>query len=67
MEPTAWAAGQNGDKPGDRPMTRHGMIQPPVAGAQPSATEPRTLIVIIEGERAASSRSSNRQYRVKAQ
>jgi hypothetical protein len=43
------------------------MIQTSASGYRPPATGPRTPIVIIEGERAASSRSSNRQYRAKAQ
>ena len=48
-------------------MTRHGMIQSPVAGAQPPATDPRVSMVIIDADRAASSRAPSRQHRAQAQ
>ena len=35
-------------------MTRHGLIQPPAAGAQPPATDPRVPMVLSEADRAAS-------------
>ena len=34
-------------------MTRHGMVQPSAAGAQPPAANPRAPMVIIDADRAA--------------
>ena len=58
VEAAARTAGRNGAEPGERPMTRHGMIQPPAAGTQPPATDPRASMVIIDADRAASSRAT---------
>jgi len=58
---TARTARHNGNGPGDRPMTRHGMVQTSAVGTQPPATSPRALMVIIETDRAAPSRAPGRQ------
>ena len=67
MEATARTAGRIGNEPGDRPMTRHRMIQPSTAGTQPPATDARVPIVIIEADRAAPSRAPEREHRAEAQ
>ena len=43
-------------------MTRDGMIQPPVAGAQPPATDPRASMVIINADRATSGHAPHLQH-----
>jgi hypothetical protein len=48
-------------------MTRHGIIQRSAAGTQPPATDPRVSMVIIDVDRAATSRVPGRQYRAEAQ
>ena len=48
-------------------MTRHGVIQPQAAGAQPSAKEPRASMMIIEGYTAAPSRLPRRHHHAEAQ
>ncbi|RWA81764.1 MAG: hypothetical protein EOQ30_18545 [Mesorhizobium sp.] len=48
-------------------MTRHGMIQSQVVGAQPPAPDPRLSRVIINADRAAPSRPRSRQHRLEAQ
>ncbi len=63
VEAAARTAGHIGDEPGDRPMTRHGMIQRSAAGAPPPATDPRVSMVIIEAEGVASGRAPCRQCR----
>jgi hypothetical protein len=54
VEAAARTAGRNGDQPGKRPMTRHGMTQTSAAGAQPLATDPRMPMVIADADRRAS-------------
>lgn len=46
-------------------MTRHGMVQTSVAGPQPSATDPRASMVIIDAEGDTSSRAPGRQHPAK--
>ncbi|RUW45775.1 hypothetical protein EOA32_33285 [Mesorhizobium sp. M1A.F.Ca.ET.072.01.1.1] len=48
-------------------MTRHGMIQSQVVGAQPPAPDPRLSMVIIGSDRAAANRPPSRQHRAQAQ
>jgi hypothetical protein len=48
-------------------MTRHGMVEPSTAGAQPPATDPRAPMVIIDVDRAAPNCVPGRQYRAEAQ
>ena len=48
-------------------MTRHGMIQPPAAGARPSAMGPRVSMVIADADRRASGPALGRQHRAEAQ
>ncbi|RWB65080.1 MAG: hypothetical protein EOQ49_32855 [Mesorhizobium sp.] len=48
-------------------MTRHGLLQSSAAGTQPSATDRRTSMVIINADRAAASRPPSRQHRAQAQ
>jgi hypothetical protein len=48
-------------------MTRHGMVQPSAAGAQPLATDRSTSVVIVGSDRAAPSRPPSRQHREEAQ
>lgn len=48
-------------------MTRHGVVEPSAAGAQPPATDPHASMVIIDADRAASSRPPCRQHRAEAQ
>ena len=48
-------------------MTRHGKVQPSAAGTQPSATDRRTAMVIIDSDRAAPSRPPFGQHRAEAQ
>ena len=67
MEAAARTAGRTDDEPGDRPMTRHGMIQSQAVGAQPPAPDPRVSMVIINADRAAPSRPPSRQHRAQAQ
>lgn len=43
-----------GTDPGNRSMTRHGLIQPPATGAQSAAMDPRAPMVPSEVGRAAS-------------
>lgn len=45
-------------------MTRHGMIQSQVVGAQSPAPDPRLSMVIINADRAAASRVPGRQHRL---
>ncbi|MEI9406735.1 hypothetical protein [Mesorhizobium argentiipisi] len=47
-------------------MTRHGMIQSNVVGAQPPAPAPRLSMVIINADRAVASRVPGRQHRLEA-
>ena len=65
--PAARTAGLKSAEPGERPMTRHGMVQPSAAGAQPPATDPRASMVIIDADRVAPSRAPGRQHRAEAQ
>ena len=67
MEAAARTAGRTDDEPGDRPMTRHGMIQSQAVGAQPPAPDPRVSMVIINADRAAPSRPPSPQHRAQAQ
>ncbi|PZV37165.1 hypothetical protein B5V02_17605 [Mesorhizobium kowhaii] len=48
-------------------MTRHGRVQPSAAGTQPSASDPRASIVIIDVDRAASDYAPSRRCRADAQ
>ena len=48
-------------------MTRHGLLQTSAAGTQPSATDRRASMVIIDADRAAPSRLTCRQHRAEAQ
>ena len=48
-------------------MTRHGMIHPPAADAQPPATDPHVSIMTIDAKRAASGRATGRQHHLEAQ
>ena len=54
MEAAARTSERIGTDPGDRSMTRHGLIQPPATGAQPAATDPRAPMVLSEAGRVAS-------------
>lgn len=67
MEAAPRAAGHFGSEPGDRPMTRHGIIQRSSAGAQPPATDPRAPMVLIDVDRAAPNCVPGRQYGAEAQ
>ena len=66
MAAAARTAGQNDDEPGERSMTRHGMVQPSAAGTQPPATDPRASIMSIDADRTASDRVPSRQCRAAA-
>jgi hypothetical protein len=46
MEAAARTAGRIGNKPGDRSMTRHGMVEPTAADAPPPATDSRAPTAI---------------------
>lgn len=48
-------------------MTRHDMLQPQAAGAQSRATDPRAPMVIIDVDRATTSRAPGRQHSAEAQ
>ena len=48
-------------------MTRHAMVDPSAAGTQPPTTDLRAPMVIIDAERAASSRAPGRQHPAEAQ
>jgi hypothetical protein len=61
MEAAARTAGQNHTEPGHRPMIRHGMIRPSVAGAQPPATDPHASMEFIQADRTAPSPTPCRQ------
>lgn len=67
MEAAARTARQNDTEPGELSMTRHGMVQPSAAGAQPPATDRSTSVVIVGSDRAAPSRPPSRQHREEAQ
>lgn len=67
MEAAARTARQNGEEPGERPMTRHGMIQPSAAGTQPPATDPRVSMVIAGVDRRVAGPAPGRQYRAMEQ
>lgn len=67
MEAAARAAGRDDDEPGDRSMTRHGMVQPSAGGTPPSATDPHASMVTLDADRVASDRPPGRQHRAEAQ
>jgi hypothetical protein len=62
VEAAAGTARRKDTGPGERAMTRHG-IQPSAAGTQPPAARPRASMVIIDVDRAASDRATNRRCR----
>ena len=47
-------------------MTRHGMVKPSAAGAQPTATDPRASIVDIAADSVATSLVRDRLDRAEA-
>jgi hypothetical protein len=55
LEAAARTAARIGDEPGDRSMTRHGMVEPSAAGARPPASDPRASIVKIAADSVATS------------
>ena len=61
------AAARVDDEPGDRAMTRHGMVEPSAAGAQPTATDPHTSIVDVAADSVAKSLVRDRLDRAEAQ
>ena len=67
MEAASRAAGRIGNEPGNCPMTRHAMVDPSAAGAQPPATDPRVSMVTTDAERRASGPAPGRQDRAEAQ
>lgn len=48
-------------------MTRHGMVEPSTAGAQPTATDPRASIADITADSVATSLVRDRLDRAEAQ
>jgi hypothetical protein len=48
-------------------MTRHGMLQPQAAATQPPATDPRVPMMIIDPDRATTSRAPGWQHSAEAQ
>lgn len=57
----------NRHEPGNRSMTRHGTVEPSTAGAQPTATDPRTPIVTVPADRLTTSNVPRRLNRAEAQ
>lgn len=62
MEAATRPADRIGTETGDHFMTRHGMIQPPVEGAQPLVKNPRVSMVIIDADRATSGHAPHLQH-----
>ncbi len=56
MEAATWTAGHFGGEPGERPMTRHGILKLRAAGTQSPVTDPHARMMIIEADRAESDR-----------
>jgi len=50
LEAAARTAARVGDEPGDRPMTRHGMVEPTAADVPPPATNPRAATAIADAD-----------------
>ncbi len=67
MEATARTAARIGDEPGDRRMTRHGMVEPSAVGARPPATNPSAATAITSAAMPPSEPVPGRQYRAEAQ
>lgn len=67
MAAAARTAGHIGTEPGERIMTRHGVIQSSATGTQPPATNPRVLMAVIDADRAAPSRPPGPQSRTEEQ
>ena len=67
MEAAARTAERKDTEPGERPMTRHSMIQPQAAGVQPSAPDPRVSMVTSNANRTVPSRSLFRQQNAHTQ
>lgn len=67
MEAAPRTAAHNGGEPGERPMTRHGMIQLPTTDAQPAAKYSRVSMMIIVVDRVTTSRGPGLQHRAEAQ
>jgi hypothetical protein len=67
LEAAARAASRNGGEPGERPMTRHGIIQRSTAGYRPPATDPRAPMVTVDADGAAFSHLQCRQQRAEEQ
>lgn len=63
MEAAARTAGHKRDEPGDRPMTRHGMLKLQAAGAQSPVTDLHAHKVIINTDRAVSGCTPSLQSR----
>ena len=61
MAAAARTAGCKRGEPGESAMTRHGMVQPPAAGAQSSAMNPHVSILNYDADRVVVSRLSCRQ------
>ena len=55
------------DEPGERPMTRHGKVEPSAEGAQPTATSPRAPMVPVVVDRLTTSNLQGRPNRAEAQ
>jgi hypothetical protein len=67
MEAAARTAAHIGDEPGDRRMTRHGMVEPTAAGAPPLATNPRAATAIADADMGLPGPVPGFQYRAEAQ
>lgn len=67
MEAAPRAAGHFGSEPGDHPMTRHGMVEPSAAGAQPPAMDPHASMAIADTDTVAKRRLPGRLRRAEAQ
>jgi len=67
MEAAARTAARIGDEPGERSMTRHGMVGPSAAGARLPASDPRASIFKIAADSVATSLVRDRLDRAKAQ
>jgi hypothetical protein len=67
MAATARAAGHQNIGPGEAAMTRHGIVQPPAAGARSSATNSCTSVMIGDADKVGYSRSPTQQFCAEAQ
>lgn len=67
MEAAARTAARIGDEPGDRPMTRYGLVEPTAADAPPPATNPRAPTAIADADMGLPGPVPGLQYRAEAQ